>query len=98
MSYRLRYIPGTPYGDRYPTWRWGERATREACEAVRDQCPSAAWIEVVPVGEGAANMGVSGGSRGKIGAQVKTAPNTELVPPAGACDQHPYVRGSASRG
>lgn len=46
----LRYRPGTPLGDKYPGWDIGNpRPTRQAAEAVRDQCPNAASIDVVEV-------------------------------------------------
>jgi hypothetical protein len=47
MPYELRYVPGTPLGTKFPTWRFGQRSTSEGAEATRAQCAHPEQIEVV---------------------------------------------------
>ncbi len=51
MSYRLRYIPGTPAGDQFPTITWplGHKpgyATRERAEIVLAAMPDPTRMEI----------------------------------------------------
>lgn len=49
----LRYKPGTPLGDKFPTTRYPQRGTwdRELAEKVHAQMPGQAQIEIVEEGD-----------------------------------------------
>jgi hypothetical protein len=59
VTYELRYHPDTDLGRRFPHWVIATFRTREAAVAVRQQCASAASIEVVPVDEPPVDKGES---------------------------------------
>lgn len=52
MSFRLRYIPGTPAGDKFPTityplWHRPGYPTRERAQTVLDAMPEPDRMEIV---------------------------------------------------
>lgn len=81
MTYRLRYIPGTPDGDKFPTITYPLAhhpgyPTRERAERVLAAMPNPSRMEVF---EGPVN--------GTIGATSKTAPGGASTPlPQGLAD------------
>jgi hypothetical protein len=51
--YRLRYIPGTPYGDQYPSIRYPARrgVNKQTAELMRRAMPRPELFEIVEEGE-----------------------------------------------
>jgi hypothetical protein len=47
-GWTLRYIPGTRYGNRFPSWRFGRFRDAAAGDAARRQCVHPDEIECVP--------------------------------------------------
>jgi hypothetical protein len=65
--YELRYHPDTDLGRRFPHWVIATFRTYEAAVAVRQQCASAASIEVVESGESSSRVADSGRAHETMG-------------------------------
>lgn len=55
VRYQLRYVPGTPLGERFPLvrlpWHNSGWATRAEAEDVRAACANADSLEIVEAGD-----------------------------------------------